>query len=156
MEGVHSSSKTPSVRVHVAVGELPGQAFLYRIDLIARGVYSYTRPEAPQDVEATGPPTGVACVTKIERHPELRPKSMLAKDERTLAEALGSRGYRTGGFSANWLIRQRLGFGQGFDLFEAMRGTGEALQQKSERGENTVARAFRWIDRLALYVSKVP
>jgi len=75
--------------------------------------------------------------------------SVLASDEVTLAEALSERGYATGGFSANWLIRKELGYGQGFGRFEAKRGVGPAFRNRSERAAKTGARALAWIDGLA-------
>jgi arylsulfatase A-like enzyme len=46
-------------------------------------------------------------------------ESALAGDETTLAESLRALGFATGGFSANFRIADRLGYAQGFDVWEA-------------------------------------
>ena len=74
--------------------------------------------------------------------------SMLRPEEVTLAEILSERGYATGGFSANWLIRKKAGYGQGFDYFVAQKGVGPAFRSRSERARRTSRRALGWIDGL--------
>ncbi len=45
--------------------------------------------------------------------------SVLAEQERTLAERLGDLGYRTAGFSANFRLMAKLGYAQGFDHWQS-------------------------------------
>jgi arylsulfatase A-like enzyme len=75
-------------------------------------------------------------------------ESVLADAEETLAERLAARGYATGGFSANWLIRSQLGYAQGFDRFENQRARGRGLRALSERAIHTAGRAVAWLDGL--------
>ena len=74
--------------------------------------------------------------------------SILAEEEQTLAEALRARGYATGGFSANGLIRKQLGYDQGFDRFETQRVAGATARTRSERAIETGKRALAWLDSL--------
>ena len=83
------------------------------------------------------------------QHGVVRFRSPLAEDERTLAEALAARGFASGGFSANFLLADALGFGQGFDHWQALVGDlspgGEPYASAGElRG-----RALAWLDGLA-------
>ncbi len=49
------------------------------------------------------------------QHGFVRFESLLAGEERTLAEVLGERGFATAGFTANTLLSRKRGFAQGFD-----------------------------------------
>jgi len=75
--------------------------------------------------------------------------SLLRPEEVTLAEILAERGYATGGFSANWLIRGKAGYGQGFDHFVANRGRGPRFRRRTEAAQKTSRRALDWIDGLS-------
>jgi arylsulfatase A-like enzyme len=76
-------------------------------------------------------------------------ESVLADEELTLAERLAERGYLTGGFSANWLIRAQLGYAQGFDRFENVRAHGPGVRASSERAVLTAGRGVAWLDEAA-------
>jgi arylsulfatase A-like enzyme len=69
-------------------------------------------------------------------------QSVLAPEERTLAEELKGAGYATAGFSANLLINAGLGFAQGFDEYRIYY-TGPV----KERAHRIDAAALAWIDR---------
>lgn len=70
-------------------------------------------------------------------------QSKLADGERTLAEALQEKGWATAGFSANLLVGEPHGFGQGFDAYTAFAvepGAGKV------RGAALRAHGQRWLD----------
>ncbi len=52
-------------------------------------------------------------------------KGTLSEDRTTLAEILHDRGYFCVGFTANLNVSERFGFGQGFDIYEWIRPTGD-------------------------------
>jgi arylsulfatase A-like enzyme len=71
--------------------------------------------------------------------------SVLADSERTLAELLHERGYVTGGFSANELLKREHGFGQGFDEYQVFESRRLLEKMPAERlNEKTLA----WLDSL--------
>ena len=74
--------------------------------------------------------------------------SALSKAELTLAEALESRGYLTGGFSGNWGIRPELGYGQGFEHFQAKKSVDQGFRQEAERATQTGMRLLNWLNQL--------
>jgi arylsulfatase A-like enzyme len=76
-------------------------------------------------------------------------RSVLPAAELTLAEVLTAEGYATGAFSANGLIGESLGFGQGFDRFEAhllTKGDDPAYLRIPVRADRIGAEALAWLD----------
>jgi arylsulfatase A-like enzyme/Tfp pilus assembly protein PilF len=69
----------------------------------------------------------------------------------TLAEALASRGYRTGAFVASFVLDSRWGLDQGFetyhDDFDLSEATTGAMDDVQRRGEDVVDRALDWVER---------
>ena len=71
----------------------------------------------------------------------------LAPEERTLAEHLEARGYRTAGFVSSFVLSGRFGFAQGFDLWdEAFSREGSSLPMGSWEGHEVPGGGF---DRIA-------
>ena len=64
--------------------------------------------------------------------------SVLGDGEATLAESLRGLGFASGGFSANFRIAGKLGFGQGFDVWQAYLGS-----DVGDRGPKVPARFVR-------------
>jgi len=56
-------------------------------------------------------------------------ESVLGDREATLAESLRALGFASGGFSANFRIAEKLGYGQGFDVWRAYLATTDARDQ---------------------------
>jgi arylsulfatase A-like enzyme len=78
-------------------------------------------------------------------------RSALAESEQTLAETLRQAGYATGGFSANGLIGASLGFGQGFDRYQAhllTQGTDPTYLRIPIRADAIGREALGWLDTL--------
>jgi arylsulfatase A-like enzyme/Tfp pilus assembly protein PilF len=73
----------------------------------------------------------------------------LEPDHVTLAEALGARGYRTGGFVAAFVLDGRWGIGQGFDLFfddfDLSKADQPGMDAIQRRGGEVVDRALAWL-----------
>jgi arylsulfatase A-like enzyme len=80
------------------------------------------------------------------QHGVVRFRSPLLARETTLAEALAARGFACAGFSANFLLAGALGFGQGFDPWQALVGDlspgGEPYASAAELRE----RGLAWLD----------
>jgi arylsulfatase A-like enzyme len=80
------------------------------------------------------------------QHGVVRFRSPLAEAERTLAEALAARGFAGAGLSANFLIAEGLGFGQGFDHWQVLVGDlSPAGHPYAGAGELREA-ALAWLD----------
>jgi len=62
----------------------------------------------------------------------------------TLAERLRGLGYRSAGFSTNFLINQSLGFARGFDRWQTILGPSD--REIKVRGEKLRRRAIGWLD----------
>ena len=80
--------------------------------------------------------------------------SVLGEDEETLAEIFKARGYDTAGFVSNFLVQQKLGFAQGFDLWKlVMRPDPKAAPGKFSvlkgRGDGVNSAVFEWLDARA-------
>ena len=77
--------------------------------------------------------------------------AVLAPDEVTLAEVLADHGFIAGGFSANFLVSQHLGFGQGFDpyttYFRSVTDLGKPMMVKA-RAERINQEALAWLDQI--------
>jgi arylsulfatase A-like enzyme len=75
--------------------------------------------------------------------------STLADDETTLAETLHAHGYRTAAFQANPLLSPRLGYAQGFDVYEV----GELMSRArvKDRAGRLDDAALAWLDGLRAY-----
>jgi arylsulfatase A-like enzyme len=80
--------------------------------------------------------------------------SALAPGERTLAAALREAGYVTGGFVANGLLNPGLGFGRGFDAYQALwpepvdGHPGHPGRVRKRRADEINALALDWLDGL--------
>jgi arylsulfatase A-like enzyme len=76
--------------------------------------------------------------------------SVLAAHEVTLTEILRDNGYATGGFNANFLVNDRLGFDQGFDRYQVFwrLGSNPVAQPRliKERAERINSAALEWLD----------
>ena len=76
--------------------------------------------------------------------------SLLSQEELTLPEVLKQRGYRTAGYSANFLVHGPSGFNQGFDVYQSYsRQRPEEPPGRrfiKERAERLNAEALSWID----------
>jgi arylsulfatase A-like enzyme/Tfp pilus assembly protein PilF len=73
----------------------------------------------------------------------------VADDEVTLAETLGARGYRTGGFVGAFVLDRRWGIAQGFDTwfddFDLSRPDLPGMDAIQRRGADVVDRAAAWL-----------
>lgn len=76
--------------------------------------------------------------------------SLLSQEELTLPEVLKEHGYKTAGFSANFLVHGPSGFNQGFDVYQAYsRQNPQALPGRrfiKERAERLNREALAWVD----------
>lgn len=75
----------------------------------------------------------------------------LRQDERFLQQALGERGFATGGFVSSYVLRRQIGLHQGFDVYDdtlPAAAPDKPLGQVQRAGADTVAAALRWIDGL--------
>src|SRR5690242_22307 len=84
------------------------------------------------------------------QHGVVIPASRLADSEVTLAEVLHARGYATGGFSANALIGNHVGFGQGFDEYQALWPAppdATHYHGAKQRADSIDDLALQWLDR---------
>jgi arylsulfatase A-like enzyme len=78
--------------------------------------------------------------------------SDLTEEQTTFVEKLREAGYRTGGWSANHLIRPERGFDRGFDTFELVThpewkfGTPPQNPHAFALAEDVTARALAWLD----------
>lgn len=73
----------------------------------------------------------------------------IKEGQRFLQHALKDAGYATGGFVSAYVLREQVGFHQGFDTFddELPAASPEApLGQVQRGGEQTMAAAMRWVD----------
>ncbi len=70
-------------------------------------------------------------------HEAIRPRSLLARRNLTLAELLREAGYATAAFTGGGHLSDRYGFAQGFDVYEILR---------HESTSETVARGLRWLE----------
>ena len=71
------------------------------------------------------------------------------EDQRLLQQALGERGFETGGFVSAYVLRTQTGFSRGFDHYDDELPAASPdlpLGQVQRRGEDTVAAAIRWLD----------
>lgn len=68
-------------------------------------------------------------------------QSVLSEEFDTLAEVLRANGYETAGFCANKFIRERYGFGQGFDHFDT------SFADNTVPGSKVNEAAFKWLDQ---------
>ena len=69
--------------------------------------------------------------------------------QRFIQHALKDVGYATGGFVSSYVLRVQTGFNQGFDTFDDQLppvSQEQPLGQVQRRGEDTIARAIRWVD----------
>jgi choline-sulfatase len=73
----------------------------------------------------------------------------LGEEQTTLAEVLGARGYRTGGFVGAFVLDGRWGLSQGFeryaDDFDLGRYEGASMDAIQRRGDEVVDRALAWL-----------
>ncbi len=73
----------------------------------------------------------------------------LAEEERTLAEVLRARGWRTGAFVGAFVLDSRFGLAQGFDHyfddFDLSRFEGKGMDSVQRRGDEVVEKALAWI-----------
>jgi arylsulfatase A-like enzyme len=67
-------------------------------------------------------------------HGARRADSVLAEDERTLAEAFHDAGYATGAVAANPVLDPRFGFGQGFDGYDVATLSWKASEVRKRAG----------------------
>jgi len=77
-------------------------------------------------------------------------QSVLPDTELTLSEVLKQHGYATAAFSANFLVRGDLGFGQGFDDYQAYSrpDTLTGRTYTKERAGRVNQESLAWLDRL--------
>ncbi len=78
-------------------------------------------------------------------------ESLLADEERTLAEVLGDHGFATAGFIANSLLSRKRGFAQGFDSYRvlatpAARPRHRLVSWVTGRADAIDAAALEWLD----------
>ena len=71
-------------------------------------------------------------------------KGTLAPDQTTLAEILSEKGYRCAGFTANFNVSERFGFGQGFGVYEWIRSPDTPLGLGGRATEVNAA-ALTWL-----------
>ena len=73
----------------------------------------------------------------------------LGDEQRTLAEVLRERGYRTGGFVSAFVLDSRFGIQQGFDRyfdeFDLSKYDGVGMDTVQRPGDVTVAKAIEWL-----------
>jgi len=115
-------------------------------ELAARGhVAQRARAQAPW----TNPSVASILTSRFQsQHGIITYGSVLAESELTLAEVLKADGYATGAFSANGLIGKSLGFGQGFDRFDAhllMKGDDPTYLRIPRRADQMAADALAWL-----------
>jgi len=77
--------------------------------------------------------------------------SALDDREETLAELFKARGYDTAGFISNFLLQQKLGFAQGFDVWKVLtrhdpNGAPGKFAVLKGRGDGVNAAVFEWLD----------
>jgi arylsulfatase A-like enzyme len=78
--------------------------------------------------------------------------SSMGEEHATFVEALREAGYRTGGWSANHLIREERGFGRGFEVFELVThpewkfGMPPQHPHAFALAEHLTSRALAWLD----------
>jgi len=75
--------------------------------------------------------------------------AILAAPERTLAQVLYARGFRTAGFPASYVLDARWGLDRGFDLYDGhfeYRGEGQPDGMRRS-ADQIVDRALAWLDR---------
>ena len=130
-----------------ARGALPFNVVVVLIDTLRAdhlGAYGYARPTSPNFdalardsvvfehtmAQAAWTKPSVASLMTgrfVHRHGVVSSRDALGGDQKTIAEALGERGYRTAAFSANPWITPEFRFDQGFDAFESGRAMGAQL-----------------------------
>jgi arylsulfatase A-like enzyme len=118
-------------------------------ELAARGhVVRRARAQAPW----TNPSVASIFTSRYQsQHRVIDYRSVLPATELTLAEVLKANGYVTGGFSANGLIGESLGFGQGFDQYQAhllVKGEDPEYMRIPVRADRIAAEALAWLDQL--------
>jgi arylsulfatase A-like enzyme len=78
--------------------------------------------------------------------------AVLGDDEITLPEVLHQRGYATGAFIANFLLRRDLGYAQGFDYYRTYSHSSKDAQGKrtyvKARAEEIDREALSWLDQV--------
>jgi arylsulfatase A-like enzyme len=77
----------------------------------------------------------------------------LPDEELTLPEILRQNGYATGGFTANFLMKPKRGFAQGFDRYQAFR---RRPGIPKPRGNLVNRAAVAWVEKLREAASPVP
>ena len=115
--------------------------------LAARGyVVRRARAQAPW----TNPSVASILTSRYQsQHGVVDYRSVLPAAELTLAEVLKADGYATAAFSSNGLIGESLGFGQGFDRFEAhllVTGDDPTYLRIPVRADRIGAEALAWLD----------
>jgi arylsulfatase A-like enzyme len=118
-------------------------------ELAARGhVVRRARAQAPW----TNPSVASIFTSRYQsQHGVVDYRSVLPAAELTLAEVLKADGYATGAFSANGLIGESLGFGQGFDRFQThllTKGDDPIYLRIPLRADRIGAEALAWLDDL--------
>ncbi|MEO8604598.1 MAG: sulfatase [bacterium] len=131
----------------VAGAALPFNVVVVLIDTLRAdhlGAYGYPRPTSPNFDALAGEsvvfertlaqaawtkPSVASLMTGrfVHRHGVVSSRDALGADQKTLAEALGERGYRTAAFTSNPWITPEFRFDQGFDAFESGRAMGAQL-----------------------------
>ncbi len=122
---------------------------IYLVDTLRKdhlGCYGYPRPVSPRlDAFAAGAVVfenaiGQSSWTRASvaslftglwpgTHGAIGRRDRLAPEAVTLAEVLSAAGYRSGGFISNANVDRRLGFGQGFEVYETERGRSDVLNE---------------------------
>jgi len=113
-------------------------------------------PNARSTSSWTLPATASLFVSQVpSQHGATAWASPLGKEHTTVVETLREAGYRTGGWSANHLIREERGFSRGFDSFELVThpqwkfGTPPQSPYAFALAQDLTAKALAWLEETA-------